>query len=297
MTVRLLADLEALQQPDGCFPSRVTAPGSCRLDRNGFVTALVVRALRDVPGAGRIRDRALDLLRRCASERTPGAYRFWPAGEQPAWAPRLPADVDDTAIITRELLRHGRIDRATALRTACHVLLPQRATAGRELSPPWIVPGAFHTWITREKRGNPVDACVNVNVVALLAALDARHLPGYAEAVRTVTGAVAWAGADPARRRAITPFYPDPYALREATEHAVECGATELAPVLPRLPAGSGTPAAPVCCSAYGHTYWWCPALDLRAEMRRAACSTTVPTCPGRSSTASTGRTERAPSC
>lgn len=299
MTTGVLAELGRLQDPDGCFPCTVSTPDGTRPDRNGFVTALVVRALRDVPDAGRIRSRALDFVQRCGSAETPGAYGFWPGGERPTWAPRLPADVDDTAIMTLELIRYGRISRIDALGTVCRVLLRQRVAVRDRIRPPWISPGAFHTWITRQDRPNPVDACVNANVVALMAVLGVRHLPGYAEAVRTVADGVAWAGHDPVRQQAITPFYPRPHALREAVEHAAGCGATELEPVLQRLSrrAGPRSGPEPVCCAAYGHTYWWCPALDLRAEMRSAACSTSTPTWPGRSSTGSTARTVTARSC
>jgi hypothetical protein len=299
MTAAVVSELDRLQDADGCFPCTVTGPGSSWPDRNGFVTALVVRALRDVEGAGRIRSRALGFVEQCRSADTPGAFGFWPQGERPSWAPRLPADVDDTAIMTLELLRYGRISRMDALRTVCRVLLPQRSFGRAGIRPPWIAPGAFHTWISEADRPNPVDACVNANVVALMAALDVRHLPGYAAAVGTVVNGVAWAGRDPVRHHAITPFYPRPYALREAVEHAVECGARALQPLLARPSRRPGPPSGPqpVCCAAYGHTYWWCPALYLWAEMRSAACSTSTPTWPGRSSTGSTARTAPVRSC
>jgi hypothetical protein len=41
-----LHDLEAMQDAEGCFASSVSLPGATVPDRNGFVTVIVVRALR-----------------------------------------------------------------------------------------------------------------------------------------------------------------------------------------------------------------------------------------------------------
>src|SRR4029450_7657295 len=126
----------------------------------------------------------------------------------------------------------GRVRRAAALRTACRVLVPHRVEGVNRCGrPPWVAPGSFLTWLApapaspgAPRVANPVDCCVNANVAALLAFLDATHLPGYDAAVATVRQGLEWAGEDPVRRSALTPFYPDPRSLAEALGHAVESG-------------------------------------------------------------------------
>jgi len=277
-----LAALAALQHPDGCFPSTVVGRHATRADRNGFTTALVVRALRDAPGAEPIRSAALEYVATCAAPCPPGAFGFWPQRARPGWAPHLPPDADDTAIMTIELLRAGRISRREALRTAASVLLRHRLAESRSIRPPWVVPGAFLTWLASPDPPNLVDCCVNANVVALLALLDATDLPGYGAAVATVSAAVAWAGERPARHRAITPFYPTIAGLHESVEHAVECGAAELAPTLAALRQIDEGPAPGPdtgwCCSAYSATVWRCAALAA-ARAFRTSVTTRSPTC------------------
>jgi hypothetical protein len=272
-----VARLAGLQHPDGCFPSWVDDPGGVRPDRNGFTTALALRALRDVPGGprlARVRSAALDFVARCRAQRPPEAFGFWPEDARPAWAPRLPPDVDDTAIMAAELLRYGRIGTRDALRTVCVVLIPNRLTADpRAVLPPWVVPGCFRTWVTRREAPNVVDCCVNANAAALMAMVGATHLPGYAEAVRTVAEGVAWAGREPVRQQALTPFYPGVDALLEAVEHAVDRGATALASTVERLRdvcAGPDRQPPQWCCqAAYGRTRWRCPGLREAQALRR----------------------------
>lgn len=278
-----LAAVAAAQDPDGCFASWLEPASGPRVaDRNGFVTALVLRTLRGViPRADTapFADRALDWLERCRSTTLPGAFGFWPESGRPAWAAGLPPDADDTAVLTAELLRHGRLDRAAALRVVCRVLLPARSDP-RAPRPDWVTPGSFLTWLgpppgrrSRPWPANPVDCCVNANVVALLASLDASHLPGHDAAVETVRRGVAWAGDEPARWSALTPFYPGPHSLAEALAHAVECGAealraaaeqaTRAAAAVADRPATARPPGLrPELRSAYGRTTWYAPVLD-----------------------------------
>jgi hypothetical protein len=113
---------------------------------------------------------------------------------------------------------------------------------------------------------NVVDCCVNANVAALMSQMDGRHLPGYDDAVRTVLDGLAWAGADPRRLRALTPFYPSPRSLLDAIEHALDCGADALrqgAIHLRSLGAALTDPGAGCCSSAYGGAVWHCEALEM----------------------------------
>jgi hypothetical protein len=272
----VLAALGRLQDDDGCFPSSIRhRDGRTTPDRNGFVTALVLRSLRHAPRSSdwwSLTARALTWLERCRSSSLAGAFCFWPEAARPSWAAAVPPDADDTAVTTTELLRHGRLGRAVALRTVCRVLVPHRVEGvDRGGRPPWVAPGSFLTWLAQATPGaphvaNPVDCCVNTNVAALLAFLDATHLPGYDAAVATVRQGLEWAGEHPVRLSALTPFYPDPRSLAEALEHAVECGTEPLREAWQHASTLSPprTTEPPGCFrSAYGGTVWYATALDL----------------------------------
>ncbi len=283
MTADMLDELQSRQDAEGCFPSQIISAGIGTVDRNGYVAALVLRTLRHRLILGRwqgISARALDWLAECESPRLPGAYAFWPEGARPAWAARVPADTDDTAIMLTELFRYGRIDRAQAVRSVCTVLLACRVAEQASLLPPWVAQGSYLTWVASDARAaagparssppNLVDACVNANIVALLALLDASHLPGYNEAVSTVEQGVVWAGNDRHRLAALTPFYPAPRSLADAVAHAVECGADGLRSTRDRLAAApesalDGREGS--CRSAWGQTTWHAPVLELAAAI------------------------------
>lgn len=270
--MNVLADLAALQHEDGSFPSVIETAAGRRPDRNGFVTALVIRGLRyrDRTSWHDMRTCGLQFLLHCRSRNIAGAFTFWPDAARPAWAPAVPADADDTAIITMELLRYGWLDRRAARRSICTALLPFRIRVEDiALAPPWIVAGSFPTWLARPAGNttNMVDCCVNANVAALMAGADARHLPGYDEAVRTVVAGLDWANGNALRLASLTPFYPSTWSLVESLEHAVECGAREFGTVLAALSAWSRENAGPrgsegVCRGAYGTTVWHSAAVD-----------------------------------
>ena len=270
-----LDQLRMLLHPEGGFTSEVITRERREIDRNGFVAAIVLRLLRHLPETllwNDIREGLLDWIWTCRSTSVTGAFAFWPDHTRPQWASAVPADVDDTAIMLTELLRYGRLDRIEVLRSVCgtvvpHVVLDSDATT----LPPWIVPGSFLTWITpdtsaRTRSINVVDCCVNANVVALMALLDAKHLPGYDAAVHTVLNGIEWAGRDERRLSSITPFYPSVRSLVEAIEHAIECGAdglqTGLAQLMSVAPETLNADAG--CCrSAYGKTVWHAPAISV----------------------------------
>lgn len=271
MKSNLVVNLMQMQDSDGCFVSRATGPGWTQLDRNGFTTAMVLRALRDLPTTGdieRLRSASLDFIGRCRSPDMPSAFGFWPANGRPNWAPHLSPDCDDTAVMIIELIRYGRLTRKDGLRTVCLVLIPHRVCSGAEKQKPSLVtPGAFPTWLDRSGKPNVVDCCVNANVAALMALVGATHLPGFDEAVSTIVNGIEWAGENPVRQQALTPFYPSIHSLHEAVAHAVACGAISLRSAYDRLLklVGYRSPKAPsrFCCSAYGGVEWHCDALEL----------------------------------
>lgn len=285
-------DLHALQLPNGGFASTVTSRQGREIDCNGFTAAIVLRLTRHVPDDALmtiVRGRALDFVTTCSSSIVPDAFGFWPDTARPAWAHGVPADVDDTAIMLTELLRHGRVTRDDALRRFCRAVMSQRVSeTAAVMLPTWVVPGSFYTWIADAAPGarrgaNTVDACVNANVVALMARLAAAHLPGYEAAVATVESAVRWAADDKRRLSAITPFYPSVTSLIDAVEHAVESGARELGETRDCLRALNLDPHdedAGCCRGAYGPTVWHCSAIDVARVLARAAARRPAHTIP-----------------
>lgn len=259
--------------PSGALPAVIDLPEGPRPDETSFVTALGLRALGHRSGAAATlcRARMLDFLGRC--RQPSGAFAFWPGDARPAWGGRVPPDADDTALCLIELFRAGRTGRAEAVRSVARLILPNRVRHDGTPRPSWIPAGAFATWLVPETGGrNIVDCAVNANILALLALLGMNAAPGRTEAAHMIGAGLDWAGPDPRRLRALTPFYPEPAEFRLALDHAVACGAVELVPAATRLRAlaGSDPPAAgaTICSGAYASRGWRSPAL---ARLRHGA--------------------------
>lgn len=272
---RTRPDVDAEQAASGAFPCTIDwGGGVVTPDENGFATALVVRRMRRLGITSPSVERALDFLETCAAEPA-GAFAFWPPSPRPAWAAGLPPDADDTAVITLELLAHGRRTRDQARDALVEVLVA--SAQGRPLlpGPPWWRAGVFPTWLRLDgvDRDHVLDCGVNANVVALMAVLDARDLPGYDEAVDMVVAAVGWCAqgvvADAALRAdSIAPYYASPSAVLEILDDAVWCGAAELAGARDTFAALVGDIPRDVTAlwrNAYGGPVWRCRALGLLA--------------------------------
>jgi hypothetical protein len=269
----LAQKLHSQQTASGAFRSRIVSPGRTEEDENGFVTALVLRHLPAGAELDEIRDNALGFVERCAVPALPGAFGFWPADRQPAWARRVPADVDDTAIMNLLLAQHGRRSKEQVQQVVYERLMPALVLEVDTPAPPWIRPLVFPTWLGAGTH-NPVDCCVNVNVLAVMHWCGLTALPGYQEACAMIDAALAWAGDDPLRLSTLTPYYPNPQELLFALAHAVACGVTSLAPSCARLRSSLARRAVPpdrrnvVCGNAYRGPYWVCDALEmLRARV------------------------------
>lgn len=268
--------LKIWQSPEGAFQSIIVFRDHKEVDWNGFVTALILRELRQFSSEPELRqliELSLDFLEQCASDQFPGAFSFWPCTSRPKWASQIPADVDDTAIMSLELYRYGRIKHQHLLRTICKVLINQRVRRSHELRPNWIMPGSFMTWIAINSRHpNIVDCCVNANVLALMAYAGATYLPGYKEAAAMIEAGLQWASNSPLRIGALTPFYPNPYEFYLAVKHAVESGADILKPSLDNLFTlindDRSSTNLPICSSAYHSALWYCPAIDKIRQYR-----------------------------
>jgi hypothetical protein len=269
--------LAAHQGTTGAFYSYIHAGDRRVEDQNGFVAALVLRALRRLGALTELeplRQRALDFLESCASPRLPGAFSFYPNAHRPAWSTRLPDDVDDTAIINLELALHARRTLPEIQHVVYEVFMPALVQNISPGAPPWISPLVFPTWLAAPQAGraNPVDCCVNANVLALMAYAGLKELPGYAEACRLIADGLAWAGDSWLRMTSLTPYYPQPGELLYALRNAVSCGADELLAQSRQVADFCAANPAPVhlkfavCSNAYGGPLWFCPALRLARD-------------------------------
>ncbi|MDH5346285.1 MAG: hypothetical protein OEW13_00135 [Nitrospira sp.] len=248
------------------LPSVVVIDGINYPDVNGFVTALGVRALRlsgrTVPSA------MLDALETCRTEQ--GGFRFWPSAHRPHWAPNLPDDADDTALMTLELLFGGRLSREEARRIACLCLVRNRVRRIDGFGPPWRRVGVFKTWARETTEIDLIDCTAHANILALMATLDLLHLPGVREAYAMLEAALHFAQNDAKRANSLSPFYPYPIEFVLALDHAWSCGAYDLAPLAQRAACASwGHNAAlwthdqnyAICSNPYGQAFWHSPEL------------------------------------
>jgi hypothetical protein len=262
----LISALLGLQE-DGLFECDLSGGGLCGPDRNGFVTAQVLRALgpkgRALLGP-RAHGEAFDALAACRNPLT-GGFRFWPMGRRPDWAPDLPDDSDDTSLMAVLLWRAGRISRDDLRRTACRTVVSHRLAATVQPGPAWPRVGAFKTWMRPGIAPDMVDCTVNANVLAMLAASGLRAVPGYADACSMIEDAVLWAGEDEDRAGTLSPLYPQAGELALAVEAAVADGVKELRAVMAamdvsplwRVLRARSCGAEPVVCgSPYGLVRW-----------------------------------------
>jgi hypothetical protein len=278
----LAEEIVASQSASGAFTSTMREGGVARDDDNGFVTAQVLKALGPHTGDPRLRSatlRALDFLESCEDPNHPGAFRFWTDANRPGHVPVYPADADDTAVISLELARHGRID-VTALRaTVLRRLFPFRVPELPRPPASWVRPGAFWTWLDADFGYNVVDCTVNANVAALLATAGLTHLPCYDAVCTMIDAAVDAAAENEHHARALSPYYPHPCELLLAVEAAIAAGAQRLRTCLPALRNWARGPddTQPVFCSAYGGVEWHAPLLHhIRATRGLPFCDAPV---------------------
>lgn len=234
-------------------------------DTNGFITALAVRELRrsgeTVPASW------YDVLESC--RRPNGAYGFWPYDATPTWAPDLPADTDDTAVMLLELTLADRIPRIEARSVACHTIGVHRLRRVLDPGPPWLRRGMFTTWQRPGRDLDLVDLTAVTNALALLYTLDLHRIPGVQESLAALTAAFDFAGWSPARWQSLSPFYPEPDELARALDHATDCGVpglTQAARTIRDLCPRTSPDA--VCSMAYGPPTWHSPPLATIRQLR-----------------------------
>lgn len=248
------------------LPSVVMIDGTRYPDVNGFITALGVRALR--LSGQYVPPPMLDALEICRTEQ--GGFRFWPSAHRPHWAPDLPDDADDTALMTLELYLLGRLSREEARKIACLSLVRHRVRRLEGGGPPWRRVGVFKTWGRESTETDLIDCTAHANILALLATLGLLHLPGVRETYAMLEAALDFAGDDVDRANSLSPFYPHPQEFVLALDHAWRSGAQELAPVALRAARTSWghdahrnthEPDYPICSSPYGQARWFSPEL------------------------------------
>lgn len=283
----LVASICARQSPGGAFLSSVhTSYGEVE-DLNCFVTGLVLRELAGVPATLALAEaqrRAYAFLLRSKYPVYRYSFGFYPVQFPPFWLrTALYPDADDTAVIGLELVRAGHWPAEALPYIAENYLRKYRATGSlrHHLTEDWHLEGVFLTWFTTAPGANPIDCCVNANVVALLAWAGLQATPGYAAACAMLNAAAAEAAAQPHRAPEFTPYYPHPAEWARALHHAVAAGAHELCPALaavrglPQLadPGGPGRalPTSPLCSDATGTIWWKADVVALARRLRQLA--------------------------
>ena len=197
---------------DGAWPVRryanreLTGPGSA--ESPPFVAGLGLLALRecDDPVAGLLRGRTRTYLHACMEY--PGVWRYWP---------RLPPDVDDTAICSLAATPHLWL----LLARNVELLVSCRDRAGR-----------FRTWMAGPDHVNsalnPADSVVNANVVAYL---------GDRPETRATQRWLATLVADGSERDLALRYYPYPIDLYVALARARSLAPPVFARLRPALTA------------------------------------------------------------
>jgi hypothetical protein len=276
----IVANICARQSPGGAFLSYVRLPFGDVEDRNCFVTGLVLRetgAVEGYPQLDEARRKAFAFLLRSKYPVYPYLFSFYPNQAHPFWMRNaLYADADDTCVIVPELVRADLRPAESLTYIAENYLLKYRAVGEftRYLTEDWHREGVFLTWFTSADVGNPIDCCVNTNVVALLAMAGLTGMDGYSAACEMINEAAEHAAANPARSRRFTPYYPHPVEWYYALERAVNVGARELVPALEQLSAVALVrqdllKVIPLCSDVSGNIVWKAEVLTFARQLRK----------------------------
>ncbi|MBA6304203.1 hypothetical protein [Colwellia sp. MB02u-14] len=277
----LLALIRNSQLASGAFRSLVHFPdASCCEDENAFVTALVLRHSRHLSLMHTLPDvfeRALAFLARCQSSRFAGMYRFWPKADHPSWLGSfcIAEDADDSAIISLELQLYHRQNIEVASNLAQKVLEQHRFFDSNLTRDDWRKQGVFLTWLDYLETPNPVDCCVNTNIIALLAHCGLKDLAGYQQTCQMINDAIVNSDGCETFIASLCPYYPDAVELYFALENAVAMGG-DLQPAFHFLSQQAWLLAClrkkqldnlPICSHQNGTIYWTSEVLQaIRAD-------------------------------
>lgn len=276
--MKRLQDVIDQQTLHGAFLSEVKMMDNLLIeDENIFITVLVLLELLEhekTPPVLTAIERALDFIEACEEEPLSGAFRFYPYKLKTAKLTiPLYADLDDSALAIIALIHSGRRDREWAVKVLSGVFENNRllCTNGH---PAWVLPGSFKTW-TGNNHDNPVDCCVNLNVLCLYAYLGLNHREVYKTALKSVTNGLELSGLDPLYMRQLAPFYAQPGEVYECIKRAVRFGALELTGWLNRFrhfeSYRTDEVFRPICCNNWGQPLWFSSALHgIRAISQHA---------------------------
>ncbi len=262
------------QNVSGAFRCELAGHHHVLYDYNGFVTALILREMQESdPRLYAVQiEKALKYLR-CYKNSENTGYRFWPLHLWPDWAPSLPADCDDIAVISLELAKHNELTDSQLLQLLeSHLFASQ--IKDHPPSPTWLKKGAFRTWVDGMEEGNPVDCCVNLNILVLFAYLGMKDIVGYHEVVQMLYDAVEWCGDSELRFRSLAIFYPDSRMFLYTLDNAIVHGCSELLELREILrkksfwPTMRGHGPISICSNANHKIIWTSEFFDYLLEAR-----------------------------
>lgn len=267
--MNILSDILKEQTVHGAFPSKVKMRDNLIAeDENVFITVLVLFELMRQEKTPEVCDaisRGLDFVEACEVKPFSGIFRFYPS-KLPSAKLNIPLypDLDDSALSILILLYSGRRDEEWA-----YTVLPDVFETNRLLytngHPAWIKAGAFKTWFG-DNHDNPVDCCVNINVLALYAYLGLNRSNVYKTALQSVKQGIKSSGLDHLHMRQLAPFYAHPLEVYECIKRAVHFGAIELAGernAFQHLESyRTDGINHPVCCNDWGQPLWFSSTLQ-----------------------------------
>jgi hypothetical protein len=266
----MFADLLKFQTASGAFASEPHLQSRIVTDENSFITSLILLQLahfKEDPQISEACKKAADFLLKCSHA---GAFWFYALGEQPAWIREaLPADIDDTALGSLALFRAGLWTR-DQLRQQVD-LLGRYRIAQIPRGAAWFRAGVFPTWMSHSRMRNAIDLCVNVNVLALLAAAEAS--PARSEGIlEMIEAALDWAGTSGERARLLIPYYAHPAELAFALARAAAFGCSDANGLLVKVQAQSWSvqdneSSSGICCSLGGGAVWHSKALAIARNL------------------------------
>jgi hypothetical protein len=278
----LLNEILAHQSDRGAFRSQIQAEVRI-VDENCFITLLVLFELIDLLPLLRTTqlenavERALDFIEHCADPDMPGAFCFYPPRlDSPRPNGVLPPDIDDTVLAWTLGIRSNRRTPQAAADALKRVVEPYTLTSRSASHQPWARCGASLTWLRSQLDDNPIDLCVNVNVLAFYSLCRHRKHPNYAAMLAMLRDALH--AGDIATNDVIrlSPYYAHPLEILYAVRRAIESGAEDLTPTRERLELSpwatedidSSWPRnRPICCYTAGYPFWIAPALQAARQL------------------------------
>ncbi|MFC0778613.1 hypothetical protein [Flavobacterium sp. HJSW_4] len=275
--MNLLSDLLDRQTVNGAFSSEVKMRGNLIIeDENVFITVLVVFELFRLKKKTEVTNainRALDFIECCEEKPNSGIFKFYPEKLPSAKLNiSLHGDLDDSALSILALVYFGRRDKEWANSILVDVFEKNRLLY-TNAHPAWVRPGTFKTWIS-DSHDNPIDCCVNLNVLALYAYLGHTKADVYSKALESVMLGFRLTNLDPLHMRHLAPFYAHPSEVYEAIRRAANFGVVEMTNELNVFQYfeshRTDNAIRPVCCNGWGQPLWFSKALQIARTIELA---------------------------